>query len=429
MLLIRFLYKIASVLLISLILMSEIAVKAQTFTYGDPVSLDSLLSKAREFAYNNRKSEARKICRQILSHDSTYWDAAVLMGRTYAWDEKYDSAKIVLQKVINQKAGHYDAVDALIDVELMSDNYLEAIKYADIGLSYHPNEGAFLLKKAKALNYSGKSDEASGILNKLIAADPSNKVAADLLLSIRNDKMVNKLTLNYWIYTFNDVDAWSFGSVAIGRKTRTFGTVILRYNYARRFGNDGHQLEVDAYPAITKGIYMYLNAGISNKTNFPYSRFSMEPYFKLPASFEFSLGFRYMNFDDKQIAVFDSNKVMIYTGTIGKYYGNYWFSLRSYLTPGNEGWSKSASLTVRRYLSDADSYFSLIIGTGLSPDQQQYAFNPGYYLKSNKIALEYQQKLSSRFFLNCGTGFAREEIRAGTKHNRFNFDLGVSYVF
>lgn len=429
MLLIRFPYKGVIVLLISLILMSGIAVKAQIFTHGDPVSLDSLLSKARELAYNNRKSDARKICRQILSLDSTYWDAAVLMGRTYAWDEKYDSAKIVLQKVINQKAGHYDAVDALIDVELMSDNYSGAIKYTEIGLSYHPNEGAFLLKKAKALNYSGKSDEAYAILNKLIAADPSDKVAADLLLSIRNDKMVNKLTLNYWIYAFNDVDAWSFGSVAIGRKTKTFGTVILRYNYAQRFGNDGHQIEVDAYPAITKGIYMYLNAGISNKTNFPYSRFSMEPYFKLPASFEFSLGFRYMNFDDKRIAVFDSNKVMIYTGTIGKYYGNYWLSLRSYLTPGNEGWSKSASLTVRRYLSDADSYFSLIVGTGFSPDQQQYAFNPGYYLKSNKIALEYQQKLSSRFILNCGTGFAREEIRAGTKHNRFNFDLGVCYVF
>ena len=136
-----------------------------------------------------------------------------------------------------------------------------------------------------------------------------------------------------------------------------------------------------------------------------------------------------MNFDDKRIAAFDSNKVMIYTATIGKYYGNYWFSLRPYLTPGKDGWSKSASLTVRRYLADADSYFSLIVGTGYSPDEQQYAFNPGYYLKSNKIEIEYQQKLTSRFFVNCGTGFAREEIRAGTKRNRYTFDLGVSFLF
>lgn len=426
---VRIPYKKTGVLIGYLIFMFGLTVTAQTIKHGNPVSIDSLFSKAREFAYNNGKPEARKICRQILSRDSTYWDAAVLMGRTYAWDNKYDSARIVLNEVIEKKAGYYDALDALIEVELLSNNYLMAIKYADMGLSNHPNEGAFLFKKARALNYSGKPKEASSILNQLLVIDPSNKEAMDLLLSIRIGKMVNKLTLNSWIYTFSDDNPWSFGSVAIGKKTKTFGTVILRYNYAQRFGNDGHQLEIDAYPTIANGVYVYLNAGISNKKNFPYSRFSMEPYFKLPSSFEFSLGFRYMNFDDKRIAAFDSNKIMIYTATIGKYYGNYWFSLRPYLTPGKDGWSKSASLTVRRYLSDADSYFSLIVGTGYSPDEQQYAFNPGYYLKSNKIELEYQQKISTRFVLNCGTGFAREEIRAGTMRNRYSFDLGVSFLF
>ena len=412
-----------------LIFSSGLAVTAQKAQSQKSVPLDSLLSKARSFAYNNRKGEARVICRQILSVDSTYWDAAVLMGRTYAWDSKYDSARIVLDRVIEHRAGYYDAVDALVDVELMNDHYLGAIKFADIGLGYHPNDGTFLFKKAKALNYSGKSQEASTLLNQLLIAEPSNKGASDLLLKIRNDRLVNKVTLNLWIYTFNDVDPWSFGSIAIGRKTKTFGTVTFRYNFARRFENDGHQIEIDAYPAIAKGIYMYLNMGISNKKNFPYSRFSMEPYFKLPASFEFSVGFRYMNFDDTRIAAFDSNKVMIYTGTIGKYYGNYWFSFRPYLTPGKDEWSKSVNLTVRRYFADADSYLSFIVGSGFSPDEQQYAFNPGYYLKSNKIALEYQQKFASRIFLNCGVGFAREEIRVGTKRNRFSIDLGISYLF
>jgi YaiO family outer membrane protein len=175
---------------------------------------------------------------------------------------------------------------------------------------------------------------------------------------------------------------------------------------------------------------MYCSTAISNKKNFPYSRFSIEPYTKLPASFEMSLGFRYLNFDDSRFVVFDASKVMIYTGSIGKYYGDYWFSFRPYLTPGKDGWSKSVNFIVRRYLSDEDSYFSLILGTGLSPDEQQYAYNPSLsYLKSNKIALEYQQKIGSGFFLDCGTGFAREEILAGTKRNRFTFDVGVSFLF
>jgi YaiO family outer membrane protein len=422
--------KIVCVFLISLFSFTESTAIAQTIATKDTTSLASLLVKAREFAFNNGKGQARNICREILARDSTYWDAAVLMGRTYIWDDKYDSARVVLNKVIEQRAGYYDAMDALIDIELYSDNYSGAIKYADLGLTYHPKDGNFLYKKARATNKSGNSQKATDLLNQILAADPSNKDAANLLLSIRMDKMVNKLTFNYWTYTFSDDNPWDFGSVSYGRKTKTFGTVTLRYNYAKRFQNDGHQIEIDAYPAIAKGIYMYFSTAISNQKNFPYTRLSMEPYFKLPASFEFSVGFRYLNFDDNRIVTFDANKVMIYTGTIGKYYGDYWFSIRPYLVPGKEAWSKSVSLTARRYLADADSYLSLVVGTGVSPDEKLYAFDPRiYYLKSNRISLEYQQKFVSRFFLNCGTGYSREEIQAGIKHNRYSFDIGVSYLF
>jgi YaiO family outer membrane protein len=420
---------IVGVFLFSFLSFLQLTVDAQVITNKDTASLGSLFAKAREFAYNNGKARSRQICRQILSRDSTYWDAAVLMGRTYAWDEKYDSARIVLNKVIELRAGYYDAVDALIDAELLSDNYQGAIKYADIGLSFHPKDGRFLYKKARALNKSGDYQKASDLLNQVLTLDPSNKEANSLLLSIRQARMINKLTLNYWVYLYSSDNPWNFASASIGRKTPAFGTVTLRYNYARRFGNDGNQIELDAYPTIAKGIYLYFNTGISDKKNFPYSRLSLEPYFKLPASFEMSIGFRYMNFGDRNIAAVDSNMVMIYTGTIGKYYGNYWFSFRPYLTPGKDGWSTSANLTIRRYLANADCYLSLIVGTGISPDVQQYAYNPGYYLKSNKIALEYQQKIASRFFLNLGTGYAREEIRAGVKRDRYSLDFGFSTLF
>jgi len=411
------------------IFFSSQTVSAQSTEVGDTVSSDKMLVKAREYAYNNRKSEARKICRQILHRDSTYFDAAVLMGRTYAWDGKYDSARFVLNHVIELRTGYYDALDALIDVENWSEKYATAIKYADMGLASHPDDPGFLCKKARALNNSGNSKGAVVILNQVLAINPSDKDASGLLLTIRKEKMVNKLTINYWTYTFNNDNPWNFASASIGRKTSDFGTVTMRYNFASRFGREGHQVEIDAYPAIAKGIYMYFNTGISDKKNFPFSRLSVEPYVKLPLSFEMSFGFRYLNFDDSRIAAFDSNKVVIYTGTIGKYYGDYWFSLRPYFTRGKARWSKSVNLTVRRYLADADSYLSLIMGTGISPDEQQYAFDPGYYLKSSKIDIDYQQKIANRFFLNCGTGFAREEIRAGTKRNRFSFDIGVSVLF
>ncbi|HEY5511576.1 MAG TPA: YaiO family outer membrane beta-barrel protein [Prolixibacteraceae bacterium] len=396
---------------------------------SDSIPSAELLLKARDAAFNNRKVEARQLCRQILLRDSTYWDAAVLMGRTYAWDQKYDSARIVLKKIIMAEPGYYDAVDALIDNELYCGNNLEAIKYADLGLSSHPNEASFLYKKARALNNSGNSLKASEILNHIISIDPTDKKAVDLLLSIKENKMINQLKLNYWADYFSDQDSWQFFSAALGRKTARFGTVILRYNNAERFSKVGHQLEIDAYPTLAKSVYLYFNTGISNATNFPISRLTLEPYFKLPKGFEFSAGIRYMNFDKTRLVAIDSNKVIIYTGTIGKYIGSYWISVRPYFISGNKAWSKSVNLTFRRYLDDADSYLSLVLGSGISPDVQQYAYDPNYFLKSNKITLEYRQKMAKHFFLDLAGGFAREEILAGVKHDKYSIDLGISYLF
>jgi LysM repeat protein len=119
---------------------------------ADTTDLSALLIKARELAYNKGRPESRKLCKLILLHDSTYYDASVLMGRTYLWDDKYDSARFVLNRVIHASPGYYDAMDALIDVELMSDNNEGAIKSAELALTYHKDDNGFLYKKAKALN-------------------------------------------------------------------------------------------------------------------------------------------------------------------------------------------------------------------------------------------------------------------------------------
>jgi hypothetical protein len=98
----KMLASVVRVFVFFLFFFSELTVVAQTSAAGESVSLDQLLLKAREYAYNNNRIEARKVCRQILRQDSTYSDAAVLIGRTYAWDQKYDSARIVLNKVIEE---------------------------------------------------------------------------------------------------------------------------------------------------------------------------------------------------------------------------------------------------------------------------------------------------------------------------------------
>lgn len=409
----------------------------QTQMWVDTTSLSVLLDQAREFAYNKGRVEARAICFKILARDSTYWDASVLIGRTYIWDSKHDSSRLVLSRVLVNKPGYYDAIDALIDNEYMADNYLDAVKYADEALLYHSDDDAFLYKKAKALNKLGKTKESSALLNRILVIDPSNKEAPALLLDIKRESRITKIAMSYSTDIFEGGNSggdnpWNFASASIGRKTPHFGSVTLRYNFANRFGNNGHQLELDAYPAIYKGLYVYFSAGFSNKKNFPFSRISIEPYFKLPKSFEASIGVRYMNYDANRLFALDSNKIFIYTGTLGVYFGNYWLSVRPYFIKGVEAWSTSASLTLRRYFSDEDSYLSISIGTGVSPDEKQYAFDPGVpmeFLKSHKVSLDYQQKFGYRFVLGFGAGYALEEIRADVMRNRFSLNVGISYLF
>jgi len=66
----------------------------------------------------------------------------------------------------------------------------------------------------------------------------------------------------------------------------------------------------------------------------------------------------------------------------------------------------------------------------MSPDEQQYAFNPDLkFLKSNKISLDYQQKIAHQFILNCGAGYAQEEVRTGVKRSRYSLGVSVSVLF
>jgi tetratricopeptide (TPR) repeat protein len=89
--------------------------------------------EARNFAFNGEREKARSICREILAEGFNS-DVALLMGRTYAWDGKYDSARVVLQNVLVQRPGNMEAYDALSDVEFWADNNEKAIEYCDEAL-------------------------------------------------------------------------------------------------------------------------------------------------------------------------------------------------------------------------------------------------------------------------------------------------------
>ncbi len=388
--------------------------------------------EAKNYAFNGERAKARAICRTILSKgfDS---DVAILMGRTYAWDKQYDSARVVLQNVIIESPENTDALSALADVEYWNDRYPKALEYCDRILEKNPENETVQYQKARILNSAEQYDEAAAVLENLLRKNSANSDAIRLLEKVRLELMKNKLTINYTYDYFSKAaynkDPWQLIYLQYARKT-SLGTLIGRVNYADRFGTKALQLEADAYPKISENNYIYLNYGYSEASIFPRQRGGFEWYRSFPKAFEGSLGGRILHFKG-------SKSVIIYTGTFGKYIGNYWFSLRPFITPGSDGTSVSTYLIVRRYFSDPENYIGLRLGVGSSPDERRLLLfdgNQSAHLKSQSVKLDYNHIFNNRWIINAGVAFANEEywvqsddkIKSG---NNFSVQVGLAWLF
>lgn len=213
-----------------------------------------------------------------------------------------------------------------------------------------------------------------------------------------------------------DLDPWHLASLSVGRRT-SLGSVIGRVNYAERFGSSGVQIEADAYPRVAPGAYGYLNAGYAPSGVFPAWRFGGELFTTLGGGWEASAGARHLRFD--------SSQVTLYTGSVGKYVGNYWLSLRPYIRPKDGGLSASASLTARRYFAEASDYVGARVG---------YGSTPGDRLTSQELertqafsaSLHGARRLRGDVYGTWSVGYDREELAPDRFRNRAEVSAGVS---
>jgi len=195
-----------------------------------------------------------------------------------------------------------------------------------------------------------------------------------------------------------------------GRQTK-YGSIVAKMNFSRRFNDNGVQFEVDMYPKITKGLYAYLNVGFSDSYLYPDVRYGAELYKSLPKSFEVSLGFRALKY---------STTTNIYTGSVGWYTGNSYWSFRPYLTPGDSGTSKSGVINYRKYRSDADNYFSVSLGMGFSPEFERFS------LEGNEEAIIdlQSQKLNVGYYFTSSNKQNAWGTQLGVTHQEINFNPG-----
>ena len=383
--------------------------------------------EARSLALNGERAKARQMCKALLAQDFDS-DVALLLGRTYAWDGKYDSTRIVLDEVLSRNSGNMEALGVYADIENWSDNSQKAIEYCDRALKLDPKNEDFLLKKARIQHGSEAFDGAVNTLKTLIGINSANAEAIKLLQEYRLDVMKNRVRVNYTIDQFDksfNRDPWQVLAVSYARKTK-LGTVLARVNLAERYGNQGIQYELDAYPKISENNYAYVNYGFSKSTVFPEHRIGAELYHSFPKAFEGSIGLRSL--------FFETTDVTIYTASVGKYVSNYWLSLRSYVTPGSDGTSVSGQFQVRRYFSNAENYLGIRLGYGVSPDENQNLIGDvvtitRLNLKTQSVRLELNQLIGKRWVFNPALVWGQEERVPGNYSGYYSVDVSITRLF
>lgn len=336
------------------ILLVLIAISSSLFaqkTHNEPTKS---FDEVRRLISENNRGQAVLMCQSILEDKPFYYDVRVCLGRIYSWEKQYDNARKELLLVLLKKPRHKEALEAIVNVEMWSGNYLEALEYLNVLLISYPVNERYLFLKVRVLFKLNRLESASQTNLELLELNPAHKKANEFDEKLKISRKRNAVAVAYELDVFDKIyDPRHLLFMTLSRKTK-YGTVIGRANAAKRFGKEGFQYEIDAYPRIRSGTYAYLNFGVSYSTLFPSKRYGVELYQKLPKSFEFSVGLRYLEFS--------SSSPKIITGSIGKYYKNYWFSLRPYFTPKSYGTSTSINLTIRNYLKNANNFISLTLG-------------------------------------------------------------------
>lgn len=329
----------------------------ETVFQGNP---DKSFATARELAFNSERAKAQDTLRFILTKYPNYHDIRSFLASTYSWDKKYVEARTEFDYVLENAPKRKDTWIAAINNELWGNNPQKALEKVTTALTHFEGDEDLLYLKAKVLEDNRREEDALLVLNDLIKQNSANQKAQDYKTSLTHKISFNSIGVSTSLNLYSDIfDPAQEYAIKIGRKTK-YGSIIGRVNINNRFNTTGAQFELDAYPKIAKGVYAYLNFGYSNTKLFPDFRHGGELHFSLPLSMDASLGYRALHFDKSTTKMF--------TGSLGLYRGNYYFTFRPYFTPNDAGVSKSGTLGIRKYSSDEDNYFGLSFGIGYSPE-------------------------------------------------------------
>ncbi len=382
---------------------------------------DVRYTEARKLIMDGKRHEGRNILFETLEKYPNYGDLLILVGRSYAWDGKYDSAAIYFERALISSPTYEDAYVAYIDNLFWAEQYERAEEVIELGLEkIGPQSNKLVFRKSRYSYYKEDYRTALRIANEIFEKTPKMEGLLSYIRNLQRLASINAIGATYDYDSFEGaLTPWNTYSVYGRTRTNLTGSLIARVTHSERFEGRGTQYEVDAFPSLGKNSYGYFNIGFSQAFFFPQVRFGGSVFWNLPKAFEIDAGYRYLKF---------SETTHILTGSLGKYISNWWLNLRYNNIPGVSGSSSSFNFQSRYYFSGPEDFFSLQLSTGVSPDEENRDFQ-SQLLNSYRARLGYQHLWSPRWMGFGFVGYSRDEIRRGSFRNNLNISIGTEFRF
>jgi len=412
-------------------------VRTDTVQYAVP--LDTLLSEARQLAYDGEYERADEICKQVLRVQPKNFSAKLLLGNIAAWKGDYSKSLDILEPLIKESFDNKDLINSLIDTEIWYEDFDGAGIWVKYGLEIFPGDPDLMYRQAMVYQRNGNLEQANRTLKTLIDRYPKNKDYRNAYYSVKGPMKINGLSaeLTYNKYTQPVNRSWNMYSLKY-YNTNKFGTIIGALNTGwvgtdttGFMQNSGVQFEVDAYPVFKKQkMYFHFNLGLSPTTIFARQRFGAQVYKEIVNGWELSGGFNYMRFRD----LTDTTNVFIANAGISKYFGSTMISGGVILSPANGKVSQGYNLTFRQYLKTSEDWIQLTLGSGRFPDNPLYYLNDPNYdptamLRSVNVLLAANLRITQRLMGRVFAGYQYEEYRQTFFRNSPTINLALIYLF
>lgn len=214
----------------------------------DSFDPDELLVQARELILDDKYIEGRKIAFRALDKYPNYADILILVGRSYAWEGKNDSANIYLERAIVASPDYGDGYVAYLDNLFWSENLPKAdeiLARAKSNLGT-PTPDEITYRESRLLYYRDQYDEAYDLVEPLFDKGYNQEGMLSYIRNLQRLKMINAVGGTYDYDSFEgDIEPWHTWSVYGRTRTKLTGALIARVTQSARFDDFGTLVELE----------------------------------------------------------------------------------------------------------------------------------------------------------------------------------------